>query len=57
VRDTLRSMITLNKELNLDNDNLMECIHTLEEDLEFTVSEFRSLLNSVKHDEGLFNSE
>ena len=37
-------MVELNKALNLDNDNLMECVEVLEEDLEYTVREFRELL-------------
>lgn len=48
VRELLKSMIRINKELNEENGALLDSIEILEADLEYSVKEFRSLLADMK---------
>lgn len=48
IRSALKMTITANKELNADNEKLMECIEILEGDLQFSIAEFTSLLQEMK---------
>lgn len=47
-RETVKRMVEVNKSLNSENDNLNDCMEILENDLEFSVQEFRQLLTDLR---------
>ena len=42
-------MLRINKSLNVEQDNLNECIDILEKDLEFALTDFQQLIQSLKN--------
>jgi predicted nucleic acid-binding protein len=42
-------MLRINRSLSIENDNLSECIHILEKDLEFAISDFEELIEQVRN--------
>lgn len=49
IRDNLKSMVRMNKELNEENTTLLDSVDLLEADLEASVKEFRNLLEDGKN--------
>ena len=49
IKTALKMIIAANKEINSENDKLMECIDILESDLQFSIGEFTNLLMDMKN--------
>lgn len=41
-------MLRINKSLNVEQDNILECMETLEKDLEFAVTDFKQLMDQLR---------
>lgn len=42
-------MLRINRSLSIENDNLSECVHILEKDLEFAITDFEELIQQVRN--------